>query len=376
MAQAQSAAHVGAAIAAASFAGLGSCDPALTDVAWPPSPSAQPVLPPSRGPLSEQMRVMLLSDPGQRMRPLSSPPCATRASEDVLGDEDFQLALTMCYELHYRGFCDVDEAWEWDGQLLDFRATLEQAFLGSLHAAVSPVVLSGPSPRSVLQQLIETDSSPSLSTYLLREATVAQFREFVSQRSLYHLKEADPHTWAIPRLGGRAKAALVEIQADEYGGGRVERMHASLFATTMTALGLDARVGAYLPDASAAMLATLNLMSLFGLHRRWRGAVVGHLAVLEMTSTTPNRRYGGGLRRLGFGPAATAFYDEHVHADALHEQIASVDLCEALAKEEPRLLGDVYWGAACCLELEGRFATSLLTAWQGSVDRTPAVSVQ
>jgi hypothetical protein len=28
-----------------------------------------------------------------------------------------------------------------------------------------------------------------------------------------------------------AKAALVEIEADEYGGGRVERMHSQLFRT-------------------------------------------------------------------------------------------------------------------------------------------------
>ena len=44
-------------------------------------------------------------------------------------------------------------------------------------------------------------------------------------RSVYHLKEGDPHTFAVPRLSGRAKAAMVEIQADEYGGGS-RRAHA------------------------------------------------------------------------------------------------------------------------------------------------------
>lgn len=39
-------------------------------------------------------------------------------------------------------------------------------------------------------------------------------------RSAYQLKEADPHSFALPRVpAGRAKAAFVEIQADEYGGG-------------------------------------------------------------------------------------------------------------------------------------------------------------
>ena len=49
-------------------------------------------------------------------------------------------------------------------------------------------------------------------------------------RSAYQLKEADPHSWALPRLSGPPKAALVEVQADEYGGGRPERIHAELFA--------------------------------------------------------------------------------------------------------------------------------------------------
>ena len=48
-------------------------------------------------------------------------------------------------------------------------------------------------------------------------------------------------------------------------------MHSSLFRQTMEALGLDGRYGAYL-DSPGPTLATVNLMSLFGLHRRWRGA--------------------------------------------------------------------------------------------------------
>jgi hypothetical protein len=46
-----------------------------------------------------------------------------------------------------------------------------------------------------------------------------------------------------------------------------------------------------------------------------------------MTSSIPNRAYANGLRRLGGDADATAFYDEHVEADAVHEQIAAHDLC-------------------------------------------------
>ena len=41
------------------------------------------------------------------------------------------------------------------------------------------------------------------------------------------------------------------------------------------------------------------------------GQVLGHLAVLEQTSSEPMRRYAAGLRRLGLSDV-TAFFDEHV----------------------------------------------------------------
>ena len=68
---------------------------------------------------------------------------------------------------------------------------------------------------------------------------------------------------------------MVEIQADEYGGGTAERMHSELFAGLMRDLDLDAAYGALWDEAPAAAFASVNTMSLFGLHRRWRGAALG-----------------------------------------------------------------------------------------------------
>jgi hypothetical protein len=184
-------------------------------------------------------------------------------------------------------------------------------------------------------------------------------------RSAYQLKEADPHSWAIPRLFGAPKAALIEVQSDEYGGGRPDWMHAELFAKAMRAVGLDDRYGAYIEVIPGLTLATVNLMSLFGLHRRLRGAIVGHLALFEMTSSLPNRRYGDALRRLGFGADATLFFDEHVTADAVHENIAAVDLAGGLARQDPALAPDVLWGALALQHLETRWAAEVLGAWRG-----------
>jgi hypothetical protein len=282
---------------------------------------------------------------------------------DAVTDEDLQLTLWVCYELHYRGFEGTDERWEWDPGLLGLRSGLEKRFEDTLRAAVTVPPASPNGVPRALAALTAADDGPPLSAFLARKATVDQFAEFVAHRSVYHLKEADPHSFGIPRLAGPAKAALVEIQSDEYGGGRPDRMHQTMFAATMRSLGLDDGYGGYVDAVPAVTLATSNAISLFGLHRRLRGALAGHLAAFEMTSSEPNRRYGNGLRRLGGDAQATAFYDEHVVADAVHEQIAAHDLCGSLAASEPGLVPDILFGAAAALMLDARFAGHLLDRW-------------
>ncbi|HEV2885707.1 MAG TPA: iron-containing redox enzyme family protein [Jatrophihabitans sp.] len=282
----------------------------------------------------------------------------------ALADEDLQLGLWTCYELHYAGFVDAAPGWEWEPELMSWTRALEDRFSSALRHCVPLTQLPvGGSIADRLRALIAADSGPELAKYLQSSATIEEFGEFVTHRSIYHLKEADPHSWAIPRLRGKAKAALVEIQSDEYGAGSVSRMHSELFRTTMRSLGLDDSYGYYLDQVPGGTLAISNLMSYFGLHRDNRGALVGHLAAFEMTSSTPNRRYGKGLRRLGADAAATRFYDEHVTADALHEQLAAHDLCGSLVADEPELADDVLFGAACALHLDNLFAEHLLRCW-------------
>jgi Iron-containing redox enzyme len=325
-------------------------------------------LPTPRGPVSAELTQVLEGCP-RRLAALSDRADALAADDaraDPLLDEDLQLTLHELYELHYRGFAGVDPEWEWSPELLAVRAVLEKVLEAALRTSVPVPPLPAPTAGEVARALARVtadDDGPSLSAFLAVRSDARQFREFVVHRSVYELKEADPHTWALPRLDGRAKAALAEIQIDEYGGGRPERIHAALYARAMRALGLDDTSGAHVDRVPAVTLATVNAMSFFGLHRRLRGAVLGHLAALELTSTVPNRRYATGLRRLGFGPDATWFFDEHVEADAVHEQIAAHDMCGSLVEDDPRLLADVLLGAATAVELERRFAVHVLDAW-------------
>jgi hypothetical protein len=274
--------------------------------------------------------------------------------------EDLQLALYCCYELHYRGFAHVADALEWDTGLLAVRQQLEQAFLTALWTDVS----GGTDVSAEVDALlVEVVDAGGVSQYLRRAGQLWQLREYVAHRSLYHLKEADPQAWVIPRLSGPAKTGLVTVEHDEYGSGNPARMHAALFADMMTELGLCPQYGAYLDAAPAATLAEVNFMSLCGLHRRLRGALIGQFATVELTSSPGSDRLVQAMRRLGCGPAAIAFYAEHIAADAVHEQLVRHGVIAPLLAAEPELATDVVFGIQASTVLADRLSELLLRGW-------------
>jgi len=302
-----------------------------------------------------------LSQPVHVVPPLSAPVADV---DDPLRGDDVHLALYVLYELHYRGFAGVDPAWEWEPSLLTVRQALESTFERALRAESPP---AGHTDVEADLNALAGGDGPSLSGYMLEGGTRVQFEEFAVHRSAYQLKEADPHTWCIPRLSGEAKSAMVLIQADEYGDGVAGESHAELFADTMAAFGLDPTYGAYVDVLPGTTLATVNLVSLFGLHRRLRGALVGHLALFEMTSVGPMGRYSDALRRLGLPTLARRFYDVHVEADLVHGVVARSRLAGGLARQEPDLAPDIVFGARALSAVEARFAGHLLESWDQGI---------
>jgi Iron-containing redox enzyme len=317
------------------------------------------ICPRPRGPLSAKTLDALARTPGSFGTAPSVP------DVEATTDDDFQLALYVCYELHYREMEGIDPDWEWDPGLLGFRADLERAFLADLHRRIGPIELGPGDAADALIGLLNGAEGPSLSTFLVNSGSLDQLREFCIHRSAYQLKEADPHTFAIPRLTGEAKAAMVGIQYDEYGSGVADAMHSELFATTMEALGLDPAYGAYLDRLPGITLATTNLISLLALHRRWRAAALGHLAVFEMTSIEPMARYSQALAGHGIGDDGRRFYDVHVAADARHGVIALDRMVAGLLAAEPESGSDLLFGATALMAVERAFSEHLLDAWSG-----------
>lgn len=306
-------------------------------------------LPAARGEVSAAVAQIL------RGRPAAGSPLPQIGDIDPYG-EDLQLALHMCYELHYQGFDGVDAGWEWDPELLRLRGDLEQVFLAALRRDVEGGDEIG---EALARFLVEPAEVADIGQYLGEHGQWWQLGEYFVQRSIYHHKEGDPHAWVIPRLRGQEKASLVAVEFDEFGGGHGPRMHAQLYGDLLTAAGLHAGYLHYLDSVPAPMLAVVNMMSLFGLHRELRGALVGHLATAEITSSPSARRMVAALERLDAAPACHMFYTEHIEADAVHEQVMRQVVTDLVARE-PELAGSVVLGIQATSLLEDRFTEHML----------------
>jgi hypothetical protein len=321
-------------------------------------------LPCDRGPISRHV-IASLETPQEHVGAVVLGPGS------VVDDPDAQLALWILYELHYRGFDGVADDREWDLQLLDLRRRLELRFERDLREDTRPRLAVVPEDRDVTRQLIElidADESPSTASFLQRRASREQVLDFLREKSVQQLKESDPQSFVLPRIDGPAKVALAELQYDEYGAGRSERLHATLYANALQAAGLDHSYGAHIDDVSALSLASANVMSMFGLSRRLRGAAMGHLAAFEATSSVPSRKIAAGIERVGLPSTVAAYFLEHVEADAVHEQVALHDICGALVADDPTLHDDVLFGAACCLHLEALCGAELLQRWAPAME--------
>jgi hypothetical protein len=315
-----------------------------------------PALPEPRGALSAWL-VEQLARPvrGPRLAPLAL------ESQDPLTDEDLQLSLYVIYELFYRGFVGVEDEWERDPVLLAVRRSLEDQFEDALRHGVA--ARGWTIDAATAGEVLGRFHGPSLSEHMARIGTVDQFREFAIHRSGYQLKEADPHSWVIPRISGLRKAALIEIQADEYGGGRPGEAHAELFADALQSLGIDPTYGAHIDRLPAVTLAAANLITLLGTQQRLRAALLGHLAGFEMTSVKPMTRYAAATIRLGLDPRVTRFYTVHVEADEHHGALAAEILVGGDPDREGLPTREITFGVGALLLTEDAFTRHLLQSW-------------
>jgi len=194
--------------------------------------------------------------------------------------------------------------------------------------------------------------------YLREEITLEQLKEIVAQRSLFFLKEPDPWAMVIPSLKGPAKAGLLDLLLDEYGWGRYDHMHSTVYADLMERLGLDTGYDHYRPRVSWQFLANMNLQGLYARHRRLCHRMYGYIYLVEADSPESMKNYIEAYHRLGIDDEEfLKFYDLHITADEGHQDVALNEVVLPVVREEPRAMAEVARGA-----LEGRAVHHLFSS--------------
>lgn len=324
-----------------------------------PSVAPKWPLPTARGPFSTAV-LSALTD--------GTPAPAAPTSKDVLFDDDVQIALATIHELRFHGVQGIADGAELRPDIHALRLELDEQLLATVRELVTvPEItdaseVSGYIKERCLPQ--KTSVEESLGRRLSAQGTLAEFREYFVHRSLYLLREADAHSYAIPWLETEAKFALLEIQFDEYGSGRRKDVHAQLFANTMASVGLSPEYGHYIDAIPAITLADLNMLNAYTTSRAYRGQLMGNLCALEGTSSLGSKAVSARLKRLGLGDDTRRFYDIHVLADAVHEEVAATDLAGRMAASDPGAAAGVLEGVESYFAMEQLVGGWILESWK------------
>jgi hypothetical protein len=192
-------------------------------------------LPAPRGHMSSALIAALREPPAPRPALLVS-----GGTREVFLDDDLQLSLWICYELRTRGFDDVHSGWEDNPSLAQFHTALETRW------------------EEALRTLSEVTQPAAVS-----DEGLAELRRH--------------HAFWQPRR--EMRSVLRDLQGY---GARSERTHSVLFTVTLRDVdpaGVD--------EMPALTLALVNALSLFGLHQRLVGCLVGFLTAVDTIGGDP-----------------------------------------------------------------------------------------
>ncbi|MBW4029232.1 MAG: iron-containing redox enzyme family protein [Acidobacteria bacterium] len=323
-------------------------------LATPTNVSDWPLIPWARGPLSTAV-----IDALQRGRSAFGPPPSLE-HVDVLTDDDFQLALYLCYETSYREFNATD--WRRDAGLQDFRTQLERFFESRLRVEVERWEHgSGASPLRRLDELLDYSRMTLLARFVSEFGTLEHLRELCVHQSVIHVHEDDsrplvmtPSSGAVPVT--RAHDRFSRREKDRDGRGVTAQL-----SDTMTALGLDPSSGSYVEMAPGPTLALLNLTSMFADQEKFRAAYLGQLAAAVSSSAASREPISRALGKFGIDALGRRFFDNVASVDPRLARIAR-DRGESGYLETE--LDSLLFGATAMRVLEGGFVTHLLAAWE------------
>jgi len=303
--------------------------------------------------------------------------CTRAVSTRAFEDDDPEAAETAhraLYQLYAQASwspISVSRTNEHDPLLHEVLGILEGGFERSL--GQKPLPEAPPSEPDAfcawLQDLaLEREVLPAsgMGPYLREHATLEQLKEIVAQRSLFFLKEPDPWAMVIPSLRGSAKAGLIDVLLDEYGWGRYEHMHSTVYETLMGKLGLEIGYDAYRDRTAWQYLAALNLQGMYARNRRLCRRMYGYIYLVEADSPRSMVNYLAAWSRLGIeDPEVTHFYDLHVTADEGHQQVALDEMIRPVVAAEPAAAAEIARGVLEGIVVHSWFSQHLVESFTG-----------
>lgn len=259
-----------------------------------------------------------------------------------------------------------------DHALQLIRDNLEREFRESLASKRDGLLSAPPADRSELASWFaelatgtHPHENPQWPAFIREEISLEQLKQIVSHRSLFFLREPDPWIYAVPTLAGVAKAGLMDLLLDEYGWGKLDHMHSTIYAKLMESLGLETALDHYEPSTPWQFLATQNHQWMLALTPGLSRQLLGTIYLTEADSPAAMNNYLAAWKRLEISDADVIhFYELHVTADENHRDVALQEVLMPVCDLDPNASHEIACGIFDGKSLEADYANNLLDGFE------------
>ncbi|RSZ47379.1 MULTISPECIES: iron-containing redox enzyme family protein [unclassified Variovorax] len=171
----------------------------------------------------------------------------------------------------------------------------------------------------------------ALFDWLALEATLPQMRWFLTQEAAGEAGFEDLLACTQVKLPPQPKLECARNFWDEMGHGKQSAMHGQMLEQMVRELDLHPAIDTTVWES----LALANTMVALATTRRYAWHAIGALGVIELTAPGRVKQVAAGMRRLGLGGRARAYFDLHAALDVSHSRAWIREVIRPLVEADP-----------------------------------------
>jgi len=259
-----------------------------------------------------------------------------------VGRRDAALALAQVHDLHLAPLHTLGDKVRLQHHpvVATLKHRLEQAYLRRLPAPTT----ADEDAVAGMRRIAAIDLVPPVYDWIADEASLEEMRAYLTLEGGPDGGFDDLVALCQIGIDGEPKVELATNYWDEMGRGDLTAVHTELHHRMAKALGLTA---VDRRDQPVEALERSLLGSTLATNRALQPEMVGALGLLELQAGPRCRRVVKGLKRLGRGEDALAFYEEHAVADPRHgkdwlDHVVG-PLAERFPEWAPRIITGARW---------------------------------